>query len=116
MQYTDTIKKKLLEISEHDFRKVIFASTIFAFIMLASYGYLVAATVSNLVAYSSAKASITEINSELSGLESKYMALSRSLTEEKALQMGLVLNQGSHFIVLNPKTGTALAEALTDVR
>lgn len=116
MEYVKTLKLKLIEISHEDCKRVIFICVAFATLVLATYGYLVAATVSNMVAYSDAKSNIAEINSELSGLESKYISLSKSLTEEKALENGFVINLDTHFVVLNPETKSSLADATIVVR
>ena len=116
MEYAKTVQQKLIEISHKDCKKMIFITAIFAVLMLASYGFLVTATVSSMVAYGEAKSNIAEINSRLSDLEYRYTTLSRSLTEEKALSNGLVLNSNSHFIVLNPETKSSLADAETVVR
>ncbi|MBI5138409.1 MAG: hypothetical protein HZA95_01255 [Candidatus Vogelbacteria bacterium] len=116
MKYAKTLRLKLIEISHEDCRRVILISVAFAVIMLVSYGYLVAATVSNMVAYNDAKSNISEISSELSGLELKYTSLSKSLTEERALENGLVINTNTHFIVLGPDAKSSLADASTVVR
>lgn len=103
-------------LAQYDIRDVVFRATLsLIFTTLVLYAYFIAATVADVIARTHAEANIVALKSEVSELETTYLARSAGITRTLAAEQGFVEAQGTIFAA-GPSTGAAVAYVSHEVR
>lgn len=85
--------------------------TILALILCSflSYGYLINATIGNVVARQQAQSSITKLSAELATLETVHLQLKNNIAPSLAIQLGFVDVAEPHFVAYNQSQSLSLS-------
>ncbi|SRR5258708_4719463 len=83
-----------------ELEKRIFWSLIAALVaVFCMYVYFINATVMNIVGRQAADREITAVNSKIASLESRYLALSNTITPAYAASLGFIETKGEQYAV-----------------
>ncbi|MBI5004749.1 MAG: hypothetical protein HZC04_01005 [Candidatus Lloydbacteria bacterium] len=92
--------------TEHIEKKVFWALVFFAMMFIALYIYFVASATFAIVERQQIEKGIIATNGSLSGIESKYLALSNQMTPDFIRSLGYIEILAPHFV---SRTGLALS-------
>jgi len=103
-------------LAQYDIRDVVFRAALSLIAAaLVLYAYFIAATVADVIARTHAEANTVALKSEVSALETTYLARSAGITRTLATEQGFVEAQGTLFASV-PSAGSAVAYVSHEVR
>lgn len=89
-------------------QRVCFVILALVFCSILAYGYLINATIGNVVARQQAQSSITALSAELATLETAHLQLKNHIDPSLAAQLGFVDVAEPHFVAYNQSQSLSL--------
>ncbi|MEK7644797.1 MAG: hypothetical protein AAB391_00530 [Patescibacteria group bacterium] len=89
-------------------QRVCIAVLALIFCSALSYGYMINATIGNVVARQKAQSSITKLSAELATLETTHLQLKNNIGPSLAVQLGFVDVADPHFVSYNQSQSLSL--------